>query len=87
VKQAFFTKKPGALYAIAPGWPGKELVLRDIKAPADAVVTMLGVPGALKHKIEGTTLTVSMPELGPDEAPCRHAFTVKITGAEVMGEK
>ena len=23
VKQAFFTKKPGVLYAITPGWPGK----------------------------------------------------------------
>ena len=55
------------------------MVLRDIKASADAAVTMLGVPGELKHKAEGNTLTVTMPELGPDEAPCRYAYTFKIT--------
>ena len=26
-------------------------------------------------------------DLGPDGAPCRHAYAFKITGAEVMGEK
>jgi alpha-L-fucosidase len=87
VKQAFFTKKPDALYAIIPGWPGKDMVLRDVKVPANAVVTMLGVPGPLKHKVEGTTLTVAMPDFGPDQAPCRHAFTLKVMGAEAMPEK
>ena len=75
VKQVFFTKKPDALYAITPGWPGSELVLRDVKVPADAKVTMLGVPGELKYKVDGKTLTITMPDLAPDAAPCRHAFT------------
>ena len=87
VKQAFFTKKPGALYAITPGWPGKHLVLRDIRVPADAAVTMLGVPGKLAHKVEGDVLTVTMPDLGPDGAPCRHAYVIKITVREVVPEK
>ncbi|MGO9115681.1 MAG: alpha-L-fucosidase [Thermoguttaceae bacterium] len=87
VKQTFFTKKPGVLYAITPGWPGKELVLRDIRAPADVAVTMLGVPGGLVHKVEGDMLTVTMPDLGPDGAPCRHAYVIKITGAEVVPEE
>jgi alpha-L-fucosidase len=87
VKQAFFTKKPGVLYAITPGWPGKDLVLRRIRVPGDAAVTMLGVPGKLARKLEGDTLTVTMPDLGPDAAPCRHAYVIKITGAEVVPEK
>jgi alpha-L-fucosidase len=87
VKQVFFTKKPAALYAIVPGWPGKQLVLRDIHVPAEAEVTMLGVPGKLAHKVAGDVLTVTMPDLGPDDAPCRHAYTVKIAGAEVVPEK
>ena len=87
VKQAFFTKKPGVLYAIMPGWPGKTLVLRDIRVPADTAVTMLGVPGELAHKLEGDVLTVTMPDLGPDGAPCRHAYVIKITGGEVVPEK
>ena len=87
VKQAFFTRKPDALYAITAGWPGRKLVLRDIRVPAGAVVTMLGVPGELKHAVSGDTLTITMPELGPEEAPCRYAYTLKITGAELMAEK
>jgi alpha-L-fucosidase len=87
VKQAFFTKKPGVLYAIVPGWPGKELVLRDVRVPAGAAVSMLGVPGELVHKLEGNLLTVTMPDLGPDGTPCRHAYVVKISGGEVLPEK
>ena len=87
VKQVFFTKKPERLYAITPGWPGKELVLRDIQVPADAAVTMLGVPGELPHRVAGNTLTIQMPELSPDQAPCRYAYSFKITGAEVLPEK
>ncbi|RPH99899.1 MAG: alpha-L-fucosidase [Calditrichaeota bacterium] len=83
VKQVFFTKKPDALYAITAGWPGKDLVLRDIKVPANAVVTMLGVPGTLETSVKGNTLTIITPELAPDAAPCQHAYTFKITGAQV----
>ena len=56
VKQVFFTRKPDALYAITPGWPGKQLVLRDVKVPVNAAVTMLGVPGALNTRVEGNSL-------------------------------
>ena len=83
VKQVFFTQKPGALYAITAGWPGKELVLHGIKATANPVVTMLGVSGTLKTKFSGDTLTIATPDLGPDEAPCRDAFAFKIEGATV----
>ena len=86
VMQAFFTKKPGVLYAITPGWPGKELVLRDVRAPAGVRASMLGVPGDLACRVEGTTLTIAMPALDPDQAPCRHAFTFKIPGADALPE-
>ncbi len=84
VKQVFFTKKPGALYAITPGWPGKTLVLRNVKVPAGTTVTMLGVPAALKVSVHGTTLSITLPDLGPEGAPCRHAFAFKIPVAEVL---
>jgi hypothetical protein len=47
---------------------------------------MLGVAGKLAHKVEGDVLTVAMPDLAPDGAPCRHAYAIKITGAEVVSE-
>jgi alpha-L-fucosidase len=87
VKQLFFTRKPDALYAISAGWPGKTLVLRDVKAPSEATVTMLGVPGTLKRTIRGNTITITTPDLSPDAAPCQHAFTFKITGAELLPGK
>jgi alpha-L-fucosidase len=83
VKQVFFTKKPDALYAITAGWPGKKLVLHDLKVPQDATVTMLGVPGTLTASKNGNTLTITTPELAPEAAPCRYAYVFKITGAEV----
>lgn len=86
VKQVFFTRKPDALYAISAGWPGKRLVLRDIKAQPGATVAMLGRPGTLEHQAGDGTLTIEMPDLGPDGAPCRHAFAFKITGAELLPE-
>jgi alpha-L-fucosidase len=84
VKSAFFTKKPDALYAITPGWPGESLVLRNIKAPRNTTVTMLGAPGDLKAKLSKNTLTITTPELAPGQAPCRYAYTFKITGATLL---
>jgi alpha-L-fucosidase len=86
VKQVFFTKKPDALYAITAGWPGQTLVLHDLKIPQNVTVTMLGVPGTLRSSKNGNTFTITTPELAPDAAPCRFAYTFKITGAEVLSE-
>ncbi len=87
VKQVFFTRKRDALYAISVGWPGKELVLRGVKTPANPVVTLLGHPGNLKATRKGETLTITTPDLGPDQAPCRYAFTFKIVGAQAIPEE
>ncbi len=86
VKQLFFTRKPDALYAIIPGWPGEQVAIRDIRVPADTAVTMLGVDGSLKFAYEGTTLTVTMPQLGPEDAPCQHAYALKIVGGDLLPE-
>jgi len=86
VKSAFFTKKPDALYAITPGWPGETLVLRNIDIPKNSTVTMLGVPGELGTEFRRNTLTVTTPELDPGQAPCRYAYAFKITGATLLPE-
>jgi alpha-L-fucosidase len=86
VKQVFFTRKPDVLYAISVGWPGEQLVLRGVKVPPGAVVTMLGVPGVLNTTIAGDTVTITTPELGPDEVPCRYAYVFKLPGGEALPE-
>ena len=78
VKQVFFTKKPDALYAITPGWPGDTLVLKDVQPASNTVVTMLGVrPPEVRR--QGADLVIETPRLSVDELPCRHAYTFKIT--------
>jgi alpha-L-fucosidase len=84
VKQVFFTRKPDALYAITAGWPGKELVLRHVRTPASPRVTMLGVPGILPARTQGDSLVITLPDFGPEDAPCRHAYALKIAGGEVL---
>jgi alpha-L-fucosidase len=83
----FFTKKPDALYAITVGWPGSQLAIHNIKVPENAQVTLLGVPGVLKHQVKGTELTVDLPVLNGDQLPCQYAYAFKITGAELLPEK
>ena len=87
VKQMFFTQKPGALYAITVGWPGSQLVIHNIKVPENSQITLLGVPEQLKHSVNNTDLTVTLPVLNGDQLPCLYAYTFKITGAEMLPEK
>jgi alpha-L-fucosidase len=84
VKQVFFTKKPEALYAITAGWPGKQLVLRNIKASAESIVTLLGHEGQLHYKVDGAHLVIDVPELTAEELPCLYAYAFKIGGAELL---
>jgi alpha-L-fucosidase len=86
VKQVFFTRKPDALYAITPGWPGDTLVLRNLRLPDRPTVTLLGFAQPLEYSISGNNLTIQTPRFAPDEAPSRYAFAFKITGAEVLPE-
>jgi len=84
VKQVFFTQqKDGTLYAISAGWPGRKLVLRGVSAPKGEVV-LLGHPTPLRTTWKQQTLTVEMPDFGPEEAPCRYAFALRLPGATLQ---
>jgi len=83
VKMAFFTRKSDDLYAITPGWPGERLMLHDVEISPATRVSLLGVEGDLTYRFRDRTLTIHTPVFEPDSAPCRHAFSFKITGAKV----
>jgi len=87
VKQIFFTRKPGALYAITPGWPGRTLTVRNVKTAPNTTVTLLGLDGVIKHTVRGDDLVLEMPSLDGDQLPCLYAYSFKITGAELLPEK
>ncbi|MBI5396575.1 MAG: alpha-L-fucosidase [Verrucomicrobia bacterium] len=86
VKQIFFTKKSDALYAITAGWPGSKFVVKNIKVPAKAAVTLLGCDAKVKSRVSGKDLLIEPPVLAPDALPRQHAFTFKIAGAELLPE-
>jgi alpha-L-fucosidase len=79
VKQVFFTRKGDTLYAITPGWPGRELVLKDVPAGSASEVTLLGYPGKLTLRRQGGDLAIGIPPVAPEELPARHAYTFRIT--------
>lgn len=83
VKQVFFTQKGDTLYAITAGWPGRTLALQGVELPADAALTMLGVSGELKAARAKDQLVITLPELDPENAPCRYAYVIKLPGAKL----
>ena len=86
VKQFFFTRKPGALYAITTGWLAPRVTLRHVKAPAQPQVTLLGLEGLLRSRVNAQDLEIEVPALPPQRLPCRHNYSFKIAGAELLAE-
>jgi alpha-L-fucosidase len=77
-----FTAKDGAVYAICLKWPGKELALETPKAKGTPSATLLGSKAALSCRVAEGKLHIDIPPLSVDEAPCQHAYVVKLTGVE-----
>ena len=76
--QAFFTSKPDLLYAITPGWPGTELVLRNVRPKDGAAITMLGAQGMLSWRVNGNNLVIDVSTITADKLPCQWAYAFKI---------
>jgi alpha-L-fucosidase len=86
VKQAFFTKKKDALYAIVPGWPGRSLALRNVYVPDGAEVHLLGWKEPVRYERRGNTIELVLPHLGSEALPCDFAFTFRLPGARLLSE-
>jgi len=82
VIEAFFTTKGDTLYVITPRWPGERLVVKDVEVAANATVTMLGVAQPMHWDRSGSDLTIRVPTLSADEAPCQYAYVFKVTGVK-----
>ena len=76
-----FTQKKNAIYAIEMGWPGVETTIKSfaygagVKKENIESVTMLGVEKPLEWKQDYEGMHIIMPE----QRPCDHAYTFKIT--------
>jgi len=76
--ECFFTSKPGVLYAITPGWPGKELVLHGVTPKAGAAITLLGVQSKLPYRLEAEKLIIDLSAISADMLPCQWAYSFKV---------
>ncbi|MBN1420445.1 MAG: alpha-L-fucosidase [Planctomycetes bacterium] len=85
------TKDGKTLFAIALGWPGRELILRSVqvdRAGPDACVRMLGLSDPLRFRVDDAKqIAIDVPDLAPEKRPCRHAYAFELTGfALSLGE-
>jgi len=81
-KEALFTRKDAALYAICPIFPDNQLVLKNVQAAEGAKVSFLGGEQDLKWKQDGANLVIEMPKVNPSRLPCDFAYTFKISAVK-----
>ncbi len=81
VKELFFTQNKEALYIISPKWPGKEILVKDLKLIKDQKITFLATGEQLKWKQAGNNLIITMPEYQPNKLKDtdKYAFIFKIS--------
>ena len=67
-------------YAICKEWPGKQLILKGVKATKEATITLLGFKKPLTWRQGQEGLTIEIPDSLQDEneRPCQHAWSIKI---------
>jgi len=78
-KEALFTRKGEAFYAICPIFPDDQLVLKNITAATGAKVSLLGGEQNLTWKQEGANLVITMPKVNPSRMPSDFACTFKVS--------
>lgn len=76
-KTLFFTTKNKDLYMICTEWPGDAITLTNIKISAGASAEMLGTDKPVAVKISPGNLTLSPPDLTPDDYQPAYVFRIK----------
>ncbi len=76
---AFFTSKPGAVYAILPRWPGRQFTVEGVDLRRVKSVALLGGPAALRFQSAPKGVTIQLPDL-PAALMTQPAWVLKIGG-------
>jgi alpha-L-fucosidase len=77
---AFFTTKPGVLYAMLPRWPERQITLNDAPVGPNVQVSMLGLNETLPSKVAGNSLQIQVDPMLRSKIHDSHAYVLKITG-------
>jgi len=76
--EAFFTSKPGILYAILPNWLTDDFTLKDFIPSVNTKITMLGLGDRLSWEKSGNNVIIQIPKIFIDEVPCKYAYVIKL---------
>jgi hypothetical protein len=79
VKEIFFTYKNRDLYAITPLWKGDKLIVKNVKADANTVVSFLDSGEELKWSQNGANIEIELPDYNPNKIRTNLAYAFKIT--------
>jgi alpha-L-fucosidase len=85
-KEVLFTFKDKNLYAFTAKWPGKELILKDIKPSSDTEVIFLDTKEKLTFKTTGNNLIINIPEFDTNKIKSQYAYVFRISGIEPAGK-
>jgi alpha-L-fucosidase len=81
IKELFFTRKFKNLYAISPKWPGKELIIKNLKLNKDSAIFLLATGEKLRYQNSGKNVVIDLPEYDPNhyKPEDHYAYVLKIT--------
>jgi alpha-L-fucosidase len=81
VKELFLTQNNEAFFAIAPQWPGKEMIVRELKLSKNTKISFLATGEVLKWKQLREDIVVEMPAYQPNKMKDTdsYAYVFKIT--------
>jgi alpha-L-fucosidase len=77
-------KNHNILYAIAEGWPGGRLMVKNVKVTEGSVIRLLGYEEPLPWVSTGRDIIILLPrELQAEEnRPCKQAYAFKLYGKQ-----
>ncbi|MCP4712077.1 MAG: alpha-L-fucosidase [Planctomycetes bacterium] len=79
IQNTYFTTKGNDLYIITTHWPTDQLAINGLKKSDNTTVTMLGLDKPLNVNSAANYLIITPPIISPNQLPCQHAYTIKIT--------
>ena len=80
VIEAFFTAKGNDLYAIVPGMPASQFVLKNLASKSNGAVELLGHEQPLKSHRNQNDVIVELPRLGSATLASQPAYVLRFRG-------
>jgi alpha-L-fucosidase len=77
-KTLFLTRKGNDLFVTSTEWPTGSLVLKDIRTSGKVAASMPGYDKNIRIKSTGTSVTLTLPDLSPDDF--QYAYVFRISG-------